>query len=59
VTNFDCNKSIKLPDSRFTVICLDRLNKNKDTTQIYSLSKLRFETGANSSLKLYRMLRIH
>ena len=29
VTNFDTNKSIKLSDSRFTVIFLDKLNKNK------------------------------
>jgi hypothetical protein len=53
VTNFGANKNIILPDSRFTVICLDRLNKNKDTTLIYSLSKLRFEPGAYSSLKRY------
>lgn len=59
VTNFDASKRIKLPDSRFTVIFLDKLNKNKNTTQIYSLSKLRFEPGAYSSLKRYRLLHIH
>jgi len=34
VTNFDADKSIKLPDPMFTVICPDRLNKTRTHTNI-------------------------
>ena len=37
VTNLDVDKSIKLPDPRFTVICLDRLNKLRTHTNIFAV----------------------
>jgi hypothetical protein len=48
VTNYDADQGIEFHDSRFTVICLDKLNKTR-TQHIYSLSQLRFEPGACSS----------